>query len=89
MARPSQTDPRERALVLALKEARLSRGLSASQLAAQVGLSRTTITNLEADDARPGLWTLLKMADGIGINLADYLQSVYSAEVTNKPKPKK
>lgn len=73
MARPSQLDPRERRLVLALKEERERQHLSAAQLARQIGISRTTITNLEADDARPTLWVLLKVADGLGVGLRDLL----------------
>jgi DNA-binding XRE family transcriptional regulator len=58
MARPSQIDPRERKLILLLK----------------VGISRTTITNLELDDARPTLWVLLKLADGLGLGLDTLLK---------------
>jgi len=73
MARPSQIDPRERNAVLKLKEVRLKQGISANQLAAKVGISRTTITNLEADDARPTLWVLLKLCDGLNVDLAKVL----------------
>lgn len=73
MARPSQLDPRERRLVLALKEERRRQRISATQLARRIGISRTTITNLEADDARPTLWVLLKIADGLGVDLRELL----------------
>jgi len=76
MARPSQIDPRERKLVLLLKAERTRQGISANQLAAKMKFSRTTITNLEADDARPTLWVLLKIADGLGLSLSECLSRV-------------
>lgn len=57
-----------------LKAAREKQSVSAVKLAATVGISRTTITNLDCDDARPTLWVLLKMADGLGLDLADVLR---------------
>jgi transcriptional regulator with XRE-family HTH domain len=74
MARPSQIDPRERKLVLLLSEVREKQGVSAAKLAEKVGLSRNTVTNLDRDDARPTLWVLLKVADGLGVDLADLLR---------------
>jgi transcriptional regulator with XRE-family HTH domain len=74
MARPSQLDPRERKLVLLLKAEREKQGISALKLAAKVGISRTTITNLDCDDARPTLWVLLKIADGLGVSLDNLLK---------------
>lgn len=73
MDRPSQVDARERATVLALKEERLRQGISATKLASQVGVSRSTITHIENDDARPTLWVLLKIADGLKLDLAKLL----------------
>lgn len=32
-------------------------------------VARTTITHLESDLARPTLWVLLKIADGLGVDL--------------------
>jgi len=74
MSRPAQLDPVERAVVLLLKEERLRQGLSATRLAAQIGVSRTTVTHLETDDARPTLWVLLKVAAGLGVELNDLLR---------------
>ena len=74
MARPSQLDPRERKIVLMLKEERKRQRISANQLSKNVRISRTTVTNLDADDARPTLWVLLKMADGLNVSLAKLLQ---------------
>lgn len=74
MARPSQLDPRERKIVLLLKAEREKQGISARSLSEKVGLSRNTVTNLDRDDARPTLWVLLKVADGLGLDLADVLR---------------
>lgn len=73
MAYPSQLDPRERAVVTALKTERQKRGISAAQLARTIGIGRNTITNLERDEARPTLWVLLKMCDGLSVDLKDLL----------------
>lgn len=77
MARPSQIDPRERKLVLLLKRERMSKGISANKLAAQIGLARTTITHLESDDACPTLWVLLKIADGLGVNFPELVSEAF------------
>ena len=77
MARPSQLDPRERKLVLLLKEEREKQGISARALSEKVGLSRNTLTNLDRDDARPTLWVLLKVADGLQMNLTEALRRAY------------
>jgi DNA-binding XRE family transcriptional regulator len=71
VSRPAQIDPIERKVVLILRDERRRQGISATQLAAQIGVSRTTITHLESDDARPTFWVLLKMAEGLGLSFAD------------------
>jgi DNA-binding XRE family transcriptional regulator len=73
MATPSQIDPRERAIICALKKERERKGISAAQLARMIGIGRNTIPNLERDEARPTLWVLLKMCDGLNVNLKDLL----------------
>jgi transcriptional regulator with XRE-family HTH domain len=73
MVYPSQLDPRERRVVLALKEEREKQGISAAQLARKIGVGRNTIPNLERDEARPTLWVLYRIADGLGIKLSDCL----------------
>lgn len=78
MARPSQIDPRERRLILLLKQERERQGISANKLASKIGISRTTITHLESDDACPTYWVLLKMADGLGLKLGDCINTCES-----------
>ena len=77
MSFPSQIDPVERALVLILRDERLKQNISATDLAARVGISRTTITHLESDLARPTLWVLLKLSYGLQINLTDALKTAF------------
>ncbi|MCW0219420.1 MAG: helix-turn-helix domain-containing protein [Prosthecobacter sp.] len=77
MSHPAQIDPVERAIVLILKRERLKAKISATSLAAQIGVSRTTITHLESDDARPTFWVLKKIADGLGL---DFGQCVVEAQ---------
>lgn len=73
MPHPSQLDPIERRVVLLLREERIRQGISANQLAAAIGVDRTTITHLEADTGRPTLWVLLKFANGLGLRLGDVI----------------
>lgn len=74
MENPSQIDPRERAIVLALKAERERQGISAAQLARDIKIGRNTIPNLERDEARPTLWVVLKMCDGLNLHLKDLLE---------------
>ncbi|GEP45878.1 helix-turn-helix domain-containing protein [Brevifollis gellanilyticus] len=78
MSNGSQINPTERRLVLLLKEERLKQNLSATALAESIGVSRTTITHLENDQARPTLWVLLQIAHGLKLNLADFLAQASS-----------
>lgn len=74
MDHPSQLDPRERRLVLALRDERIRQGISAAELARKIGVGRNTIPNLERDEARPTLWVLLKIAGGLGIRPRDWIK---------------
>lgn len=89
MPRPSQTDPVERALVLILKSERERVGISATKLAEQIGISRTTITHLESDDARPTFWVLRKIATGLGLDIGQCVVEALEAEVKVKPNKKR
>lgn len=73
MDSPSQIDPRERSIILALKKERERQGISAAELARKIGVGRNTIPNLERDEARPTLWVVLKMCDGLNVSLRDLL----------------
>jgi DNA-binding XRE family transcriptional regulator len=69
----AQTDPLERQLVLVLKEVRVKKRFSATQLAKEIGVSRSAITHLEADNTRPSLWILLRVCRGLGVELSTCL----------------
>lgn len=70
----SQLDPIERNVILLLREARLKDGISATQLAAKIGISRASISHLEANRTRPGFWMLYRIAEGLGLDLADIIK---------------
>ena len=74
MKSPAQLDTRERKIMLALKKERERQGISAAKLASNIGIGRNTIPNLERDEARPTLWVLLKIADGLGLNFFEFAQ---------------
>jgi DNA-binding XRE family transcriptional regulator len=73
MEHPSQIDPRERSIILALKKERVKQGVSAAALARKIGIGRNTIPNLERNEARPTLWVVLKLCDGLNISLKNLL----------------
>ncbi|MHB1082103.1 MAG: helix-turn-helix transcriptional regulator [Prosthecobacter sp.] len=73
MEPPSQIDPRERTIILALKKEREKQGISAAELARKIGIGRNTIPNLERNEARPTLWVVLKLCDGLKISLKNLL----------------
>jgi DNA-binding XRE family transcriptional regulator len=73
MEPPSQIDPRERSIILSLKKERERQGISAAELARKIGVGRNTIPNLERNEARPTLWVVLKMCDGLKISLKKLL----------------
>lgn len=73
MEHPSQIDPRERSIILALKKERERQGISAAELARTIGVGRNTIPNLERNEARPTLWVILKMCDGLKVSLRNLL----------------
>ncbi len=54
-----------------LKRERERQGVSAAQLARAIGIGRNTIPNLERNEARPTLWVILKICDGLKLNFAD------------------
>jgi transcriptional regulator with XRE-family HTH domain len=85
MGYPSQLDPRERNVVLALKKERETQGISAARLARQIGVGRNTIPNLERDEARPTLWVLLKIADGLGVRFDEVMKGANRLSAAGPP----
>lgn len=52
-----------------LKEARLSAGLTRPQLVEKSGVSKNSIFNLEHEKHIPNLYTIVALADALGVSL--------------------
>jgi transcriptional regulator with XRE-family HTH domain len=65
------------ALGVSIREARSHAGLSQDDLANAVGLSRTSITNLEGGGQFVPLHTLYDIAVALGLRIADLLPEAY------------
>lgn len=68
-----------RQLGLAVRAERLRRGLSQEELAERAGLDRTYVSGLERGTRNPSLTTQHKVADALGVPLADLLASADTA----------
>ena len=62
-----------------LKEERERRGLTKYALAAECGIAQQTISYMERGLRHPSFETILRIADGIGVNLEDVLKQARSA----------
>jgi transcriptional regulator with XRE-family HTH domain len=62
-----------------LREERERRGLSKYALSAQCGLTQQTISYMERGLRNPSFETVLRIADGIGVNLEDILKRARAA----------
>ncbi len=65
---PANVDP---ALGAAVRRLREDRGLSMEALAYRAGITLNTITRLELAQSEPGWMTVRKVADALGVTLAD------------------
>lgn len=61
--------------MLILKRERLKQKISATQLAEKIGISRAAITHIEADRARPTLWIMLRIAEGLDLKLDEIIEA--------------
>lgn len=57
---------------MTLKELREGKGMSQTELAAQVGLKQTTISQYEKGSRKPDLAKAKKLSDALGISLDDF-----------------
>lgn len=55
----------------AIRELRGERGLSQERLALEAGLDRTYVSGIERGERNPSLGNLLKLADVLGVHLAE------------------
>ena len=67
-----------------LRDERVRRGISKYQLSAQTGLAQQTISYIERGLRQPGFETLLRIADGIGINLEEVLKRARAGKAKNR-----
>ena len=63
-----------------LREERLKRGISKYALSAKCGLAQQTISYVERGLRQPSFETVLRIADGIGVNLEDALKKARVAK---------
>ena len=54
--------------------------MSCTQLALSAGISRSTVTHLERNEARPTLWVLLKIAGVLNMDLSECLKNAKATE---------
>jgi transcriptional regulator with XRE-family HTH domain len=50
------------------------RGLTQEQLAAEAGLDRVAIANIETGRRNPTVMTLFKLADALGVEVKDFFE---------------
>tara|TARA_B100000949_G_scaffold187292_1_gene169761 strand:+ start:582 stop:806 length:225 start_codon:yes stop_codon:yes gene_type:complete len=62
-------------VIAQLKEIRLEQGLSHEKLAEKAGLHRTAISLIESRKRQPSFINCIKIADALGVNLADLLKT--------------
>jgi transcriptional regulator with XRE-family HTH domain len=67
-----------------LREERERRGLSKYAVSAQSGITQQTISYMERGLRHPSFETILRIADGIGVNLEDILKRARSAANAKK-----
>lgn len=65
-----------------LRKAREDRGISKYALSAQSGLAQQTISYVERGLRQPSFETILRIADGIGVNLEDILRQARATAKT-------
>lgn len=68
-----------------LREERERRGLSKYVVAARSGLSQQTIGYVERELTNPSLETIVRMADAIGIDLAELIMQACKSATARKP----
>jgi len=59
-----------------VREARNGRGLTQERLGLEAGLHPTEVNRLEMGRRNPGVLTVVKLADGLGVPAADLLRGL-------------
>ena len=77
LANKRQNQNRVNKIILALKQARINRGITRYQLSKDTGLSDSSISNIEQLKQNPTLSTLIEMAVSINFDLPKALKENY------------
>ena len=78
MPKPTRSDIVHKAVIDALRKARLQQGISKYRLAQDSGLSLQAITLIENEQRLPTLHTLLRISDALGVDLNIILRKAKS-----------
>jgi transcriptional regulator with XRE-family HTH domain len=73
------------ALGRVIREAREHQGIDVGELAAASGISRRTITRIEAGDRESDFELLLALADGLGVRASAFFVRVDELERSSSP----
>lgn len=79
LANKRQNQNRVNKIILALKQARIKRGITRYQLSKDTGLSDSSISNIEQLKQNPTLSTLMEMSVSINFDLPKALKENYPA----------
>ena len=77
LANKRQNQNRVNKIILALKQARINRGITRYQLSKDTGLSESSISNIEQLKQNPTLSTLMEMSVSINFDLPKVLKENY------------
>lgn len=59
-----------------LRELRVEKGLTQEELGFEAGIRRTYVSILELGQQQPSLSTILKLASGLGVSAAEFIELV-------------
>lgn len=60
---------------ISIREIRVKRGLSISELAKKAGISKSIISKIERKEVVPSLITLCKISKALGVDLGDLINT--------------
>ena len=66
------------AIVAVLRQKRLERGITQYKMAQDTGMSKSSILYIESFKQRPSLYTILMLADYLGVDLSQVIRRVHS-----------
>lgn len=76
---PSPTSTADPALGAAVRKLRTERGLTIEALAIRAGVTISTISQLERAKSEPGWMTVRRVAEALGLSLAEFGEAVERA----------